>query len=215
MATAQEIQQAYDRAKAKADAQKALQLKQAAENLALQTKQLGQLKGQAQQSATQQASQAYVSSQQGQRVLPSQLAQGGLAQSGYRSLAQEKMAQDLTKTRQSVSQGLGQQMAGYERSAEADKLNYNQNVASTNNSYNQQIADLNLDKKQALTPVSNIPVSTTPTNMSYQDTILAGNTGRLTYEQYKEALNNFNLDSTTKTALLQNYLKYQATRGVQ
>lgn len=213
MATAQEIQQAYDRAKAKADAQKALQLKQAAENLALQTKQLGQLKGQAQQSATQQASQAYVSAQQGQRVLPSQLAQGGLAQSGYRSLAQEKMAQDLTKTRQSVSQGLGQTLQGYERNAEADKLNYNQNVASTQNTYNQQIADLNLDKQQA--NANGVITGTTPTNMSYQDTVLAGNTGRLTYEQYKEALNNFNIDATTKTALLQNYLKYQATRGVQ
>jgi len=213
MATAQEIQQAYDRAKAKADAQKALQLKQAAENLALQTKQLGQLKGQAQQSATQQASQAYVSSQQGQRVLPSQLAQGGLAQSGYRSLAKQKMAEDLTKTRQSVSQGLGQTLQGYERSAEADKLNYNQNVASTQNTYNQQIADLNLDKQQA--NANGVITGTTPTNMSYQDTVLAGNTGRLTYEQYKEALNNFNLDATTRTALLQNYLKYQATRGVQ
>ena len=199
MATAQEIQQAYDRAKAKADAQRALQLKQAAENLALQTKQLGQLKGQAQQSATQQASQAYVSAQQGQRVLPSQLAQGGLSQSGYKSLAQEKMAQDLTKTRQGISQGLGQTLQGYERNAEADKLNYSQNVASTQNTYNQQVADLNLDKQQANTVVNK---DTNLTNI-----LRKANDGLLDRETFRKMLLANGEDSTSIQAYLMAYDK--------
>ena len=197
----QAIEDAYQRAKAKAQAQKDLQLKQAAENLALQTKQIGQLQGQAKQTATQQASQAYVNTQQAKRVLPSQMAQSGLAQTGYKSLAQQKMEQDLTKTRQNVSQGLGQQMAGYQRSAEADKLSYDQNVRSTTNTFNQNIADLNLDKKQAL----NTQTDTVNSQNNLADLVAKANAGGMDRDAYRKALVAAGVSSADITAYLQIY----------
>ena len=180
----------------------------------MQTKQLGALTTEAKETSAQQASKAYVSAQQGQRVLPAQLAQGGLAQSGYRSLAQQKMGENLVKNQQAIGGQLQSTLSGYGRSQEANNLSYTQNVADAQNSYNQNVANLNLDKKQADNKTST-STSSGSAGMTYNDLVLAGNTGRLTYAQYKLALDEMKIDAATKSALLQNYLRYEAARGVQ
>lgn len=235
MATKEQIQESYNRAKARYDAQRANQLRQASENLALQTRQINQLKGNAQESATQQASQAYVSAQQQQRVLPSQLAQSGLGNSGYRSLAQQKMAQDLTKTRQGVETGLAQTVQGYQRSAEADKLNYDQNVRNISSDYSQDIAGLNLNRKQdlenlanreaeAVTNVNRVPTgynqnlggkSTPPQTIDFAEMVRLANQGQFTYEQYKAMLNSSGREKAEINAYLTAYLRAQAQRDLQ
>ena len=205
----QAIQDSYNRAKAQYDANLALQKKQAAERLAMQTKQLGSLTAEAKGESIKNASKAYVSAQQGQRVLGSQLTNAGLGQSGYKSLAQMKMANELKQNQSAIGGQLQSTLSGYGRTQEANQLNYNQDIATLNNAYTQNIANLNLDKSQSLDGL------TTSTGMNLNDTILAGNTGRLTYAQYKLALDDLKVDAATKSALLQNYLKYQAQRGVQ
>lgn len=224
----QAIEDAYQRAKQRADAQKAIQLQQASENLAMQTRQNTLSREQAQASATQQGQQAYIAGQQAQRVLPSQLAQGGLSQSGYRSLAQQKMAQETTKTGQGVASALAETNRGLGLNLETQQQNYGQNVQSLQNEYNQDIADLRLNRQQRL---ANLEADTNPTAivnaptyigapkvvekaMTYNEVVATGNSGRYTYDQYKQALTKLGVDTTTRTALLQNYLRNQASRNV-
>lgn len=201
MATQQEIQDAYNRAKAKLDANKALALKQAAEKLSLQTQQFGQNKLAQQQQATQSASSAYVQAQQGQRVLGSQLAQSGLAQTGYKSLAQKKMAESLTKNRQGIETNLQGNLQQLQQGQDANLLNNKQNVANINNDYTQNLADLNLNKTQQATQQTN-----------FDTTLQKGYSGQYTYDQFKTLLDDYGLTATQKSAYLQAYLKYQNQR---
>lgn len=224
MATAAELKVQYDRAKAKLDAERAnalktasenlaLQKRLASENLAMQTKQIGELTAEQKLNATKQASQAFVNAKQSERVLPAQMAQSGLSQSGYQSLAKQKMAQDLTKNRQSIQgdlssnlAGLNRQQAGYTQAYNqgllSDNQSYNQSVRNTNLSYNQNLADLNLEKTQ-----------TEQAQKAYDSLVASANRGELTYDQYKKRLIDMGTDSVTQSALLQAYLRYAEARN--
>jgi L-amino acid N-acyltransferase YncA len=206
----------YNRAKAQQTAQRDIELKEAAERLALQQAQTAEVEKQAQTASRQTATGTYVAGQQAQRTLPNQLAQRGLSMSGYRSLAQQKMAREQTQAQGGIRSNLANSLAGYARSRQADQLSYDQSRRSTLNQYSQAIANLDLGKKQDL---SKLPTSTTTQQQSTQDafttTVQKAYTGALTYDQFKAELAKYGLDSATVQAYLQNYLYYQATRGVQ
>lgn len=209
--TQQEIQDAYNRAKQKLDANKALALKQAAERLALQTQEFGQNKVAQQQAATQTASNAYVSAQQGQRVLGSQLAQGGLGQTGYKSLAQKRMSESLNKNRQSINTSLQGNLQSLQQGQNANLLSNQQNVANVQNDYSQNLADINLNKKESMNRLSEQGKA----ESDFNSVISAGMNGSYTYNQFKEMLENYDLTQTQKTAYLQGYLNNQNKRYAQ
>lgn len=230
MATKEEqaIIDAYNRAKARQAAERDLSIKEAAERLALQSQQTTELEKQAKGQAKQQATQTYVAGQQASRVLPNQLAQSGLSMSGYRSLAQQKMAREQTVGQQGIRSNLAQTQAGYARNRAADQLSYNQAKRSATSRYTQNIADLDLDKKQDLakagqvsanptTPVTPLPQQqTTPDQADpFTTMVQSAMLGRLTYDQFKAELAKYNLDEGTRQGYLQAYLRNQQAKNAK
>lgn len=214
MATQEEIIAAYNRAKAQQAAERDLAIKEAAERLALQAKQTGELEAQAKGQAKSQATQTYVKAKQAERTLPSQLSQAGLSMSGYRSLAQQKMAREQTVGQQAIRGNLAQTQAGLARNLEADKLSEAQSRRSTLNRYAQNVANLDLEKKQDLAQQGTTTGTVTAPD-TFQTIVNKGYTGAMTYDQFKAELDKYDLDATTRNAYLQNYLYYQAQRGIQ
>lgn len=227
MATKEEqaIIDAYNRAKARQAAERDLSIKEAAERLALQSQQTTELEKQAKGQARQQATQTYVAGQQASRVLPNQLAQSGLSMSGYRSLAQQKMAREQTIGQQGIRSNLEQTQAGYARNRAADQLSYNQAKRSATSRYTQNIADLELDKKQDLAKAGQVhanptnpttPLPQQPTTPDQADPfgtmVQSAMLGRLTYDQFKAELAKYNLDEGTRQGYLQAYLRNQQAK---
>lgn len=205
----------FNRAKAQQDAQREIALKEAAERLALQQSQTDQLEAQAKQAARQQATQTYVAGQQAGRVLPNQMAQSGLAMSGYRSLAQQKMAREQTVGQQGIRANLGNQMSGYARNREADQLNYAQNVRSTQNAYNQNVANLKLDKQQALDRQTEQVLQQQQVQQNFNVLLQTAMAGGMSYEQFKLALSQYyTVGSTEYQAYLQRYLQAERNRNL-
>lgn len=211
----QAINDSFNRAKAQQDAQRRIALKEAAERLALQQRQTGELEAQSKETARQQATQTYVAGQQAGRVLPNQMAQSGLAMSGYRSLAQQKMAREQTVGQQGIRANLGTQMAGYARSRASDQLNYDQNVRSAQNAYNQNIANLQLDRNQALDRLTEQDIQNQQTQQNFNTMLQTAMAGGMNYDQFKLALSQYyTVGSTEYQAYLQRYLQEERNRNL-
>lgn len=134
------------------------------------------LSNEAKMSAENLAREAYAGKMQQSRVMGNQMAQSGLGNSGYQSLAQQKLNRGYEKQQSGIKTDLDSSLGALQRQKDSINQNYNQNLANLNANWNNTTTDYNNEKNYV---------------QGMNDTITKAMNGGMTLNQFKIELDKW------------------------